>query len=99
MEASSGGDRHVFDLVRAGIVVWAVQWRSDSKRLRQRREHKMQPEQTTTLDRTFEHARTNLKHALDEACRADISRADTGELIRVEEVLAIANEAAKEAIS
>jgi hypothetical protein len=59
----------------------------------------MQPEQTTALDRTFEHARSNLKHALDEACRADISRADTGELIRVEEVLAIANEAAKEAIS
>jgi len=59
----------------------------------------MQPEQTTALDQTFEHARSNLKHALDEACRADISRADTGELIRVEEVLAIANEAAKEAIS
>lgn len=48
---------------------------------------------------TLEHAKATLKAALGEACRANIDRADTGELIRVEEVLAIANEAAKEAVS
>jgi hypothetical protein len=44
-------------------------------------------------------AKDRLRSALDEACAADVDDADTGELIRVEEVLAIANEAAKEAIS
>ncbi|HEX4684852.1 MAG TPA: hypothetical protein VH277_19190 [Gemmatimonadaceae bacterium] len=48
---------------------------------------------------TLERAKSQLKNALVEACLADIDRADTGELIRVEEVIAIANEAAKEAIS
>jgi hypothetical protein len=48
---------------------------------------------------TLERAKSQLKNALVEACHADIDRADTGELIRVEEVIAIANEAAKEAIS
>jgi hypothetical protein len=47
------------------------------------------------LDRA-EHA---LKHALSEVCHADVGAANTGELIRLEEVLAIANEAAKEAVS
>jgi hypothetical protein len=47
----------------------------------------------------LEQAKDRLKTALDEACAADVDDADTGELIRVEEVLAIANEAAKEAIS
>lgn len=40
-----------------------------------------------------------LKTSLQEACRMDVSRADTGELIRVEEMLAIATDAAKKAIS
>lgn len=40
-----------------------------------------------------------LSDALDEACSSDLKAANTGELIRLEEVLAIANEAAKEAIS
>jgi hypothetical protein len=40
-----------------------------------------------------------LKTALIDACAADINGADTGELIRVEEVLAIANQAAKQAVS
>jgi hypothetical protein len=47
----------------------------------------------------LDEAKDRLKTALDEACAADVDDADTGELIRVEEVLAIANEAAKEAIS
>ncbi|HET9426646.1 MAG TPA: hypothetical protein VFO55_14885 [Gemmatimonadaceae bacterium] len=40
-----------------------------------------------------------LKTSLQKACRMDVSRADTGELIRVEEMLAIATDAAKKAIS
>jgi hypothetical protein len=51
------------------------------------------------LEPTLARAKATLKSALGEACRANIDRADTGELIRVEEVLAIANEAAKEAVS
>jgi len=44
-------------------------------------------------------AERSLKRALDEVCHADVTAANTGELIRIEEVLAIANEAAKEAVS
>lgn len=44
-------------------------------------------------------AERSLKRALDEVCHADVAVANTGELIRLEEVLAIANEAAKEAVS
>jgi hypothetical protein len=47
----------------------------------------------------LDEAKDRLKDALGEACAADVDDADTGELIRVEEVLAIANEAAKEAIT
>jgi hypothetical protein len=47
----------------------------------------------------LERARRTLNEALSRACDADVRNADTGELIRIEEVLAIANEAAKEAIS
>ena len=45
------------------------------------------------------HAKDTLKSALANACETDIDRANTGELIRIEETLAIANEAAKEAVS
>lgn len=47
----------------------------------------------------LERAQDTLRDALDRACNADLDDADTGELIRLEEVLAIANEAAKEAVS
>jgi hypothetical protein len=47
----------------------------------------------------LDQAKDRLKDALDDACRADVDDADTGEFIRVEEVLAIANDAAKEVIS
>jgi hypothetical protein len=46
-----------------------------------------------------ERAQKRLADALDEACTGNAADADTGELIRIEEVLAIANDAAKEAIS
>jgi hypothetical protein len=44
-------------------------------------------------------AERSLKRALEQVCHADVTVANTGELIRIEEVLAIANEAAKEAVS
>jgi hypothetical protein len=47
----------------------------------------------------LQRAQETLRSALDQACGADLEEADTGELIRLEEVLAIANEAAKEAVS
>ena len=47
----------------------------------------------------LERAQETLQLALDQACSADLDDANTGELIRLEEVLAIANEAAKEAVS
>jgi hypothetical protein len=44
-------------------------------------------------------AQQTLQGALAEACAAEVHKANTGELIRVEEVLAIAGEAAKKAVS
>jgi hypothetical protein len=51
------------------------------------------------LQPQLQRATKTLKTALETACGADIDDADTGELIKIEEVLAIANEAAKEAVS
>jgi hypothetical protein len=47
----------------------------------------------------LEHAEKTLKDSLDEACGTDVERVDTGELIKVEEMLSIASDAAKRAIS
>jgi hypothetical protein len=44
-------------------------------------------------------AQATLGEALKEACAMDPSKANTGELIHIEELLAIANESAKKAIS
>lgn len=59
----------------------------------------MSPDDSSSLPPSLEQAKKRLKTALGEACGADVDAADTGELIRVEEVLAIANDAAKEAVS
>ena len=56
-------------------------------------------ESTNALRAELERARMTLKETLDQACTADLAAANTGELVRLEEVLAIANEAAKEAVS
>jgi hypothetical protein len=47
----------------------------------------------------LDEAQRALQSALDEACGVDLRKVDTGELIRVEETLAVASEAAKEAVS
>jgi hypothetical protein len=59
----------------------------------------MQPDDARALEPTLQRAKKKLKGALDQACSTDVDHADTGELIRIEEVLAIANEAAKEVVS
>jgi hypothetical protein len=55
--------------------------------------------QSEGLRPKLERAQATLRSALQQACSADLQDADTGELIKLEEVLAIANEAAKEAVS
>jgi len=59
----------------------------------------MSRDEAPELGSSLQRASATLKDALGEACAADLDRIDTGELIRIEEVLAIATEAAKEAIS
>ncbi len=51
------------------------------------------------LQPKLQEAQKALVMALDDACGVDITRADTGELIRIEETLALASRAAKEAVS
>jgi len=52
-----------------------------------------------SLEPSLERAQATLELALRQACAADVRGANTGELIRIDEVLAIAGEAAKEVIS
>jgi hypothetical protein len=59
----------------------------------------MSDERAESLEPQLTEAKQALEAALDEACTADIKNANTGELIRIEETLAVANEAAKEAVS
>lgn len=61
---------------------------------------RQEPEMTTReLRPELDRATAKLRSALDDVCHTNVERANTGELIRVEEVLAIANAAAKEMIS
>ena len=55
--------------------------------------------QRDSLQPKLDAAQQALKVALDEACDVDLRRANTGEMIRIEETLAIAANAAKEAVS
>lgn len=59
----------------------------------------MTPGPEDALQPELSRVKKQLEEALTEVCSVDVERADTGELIRVEEVLAIANEAAKTAVS
>jgi hypothetical protein len=59
----------------------------------------MSSEQSEQAPRAFTEAQQLLKDTLEQACRADVTSADTGQLIRIEEMLAIADSAAKKAIS
>jgi hypothetical protein len=54
---------------------------------------------TESLQPALDQAQKALQTALDEACAIDLSKVDTGELIRIEESLANASKAAKDAVS
>jgi hypothetical protein len=59
----------------------------------------MESEGSDILRPQLEEAQETLRETLEQACRAEIYSANTSELIRIEEMLALADEAAKEAIS
>jgi hypothetical protein len=59
----------------------------------------MSSEQGDQVPRAFTEAQQLLRDTLEQACSADVNSADTGQLIRLEEMLAIADGAAKQAIS
>ena len=59
----------------------------------------MEGRESHPVDAQLEQATASLKASLDEACSADVQRLDTGESVRIEEVLAIASGAAKEVAS
>ena len=55
--------------------------------------------ETESLQPALDEAQKALETALEEACGVDLSKIDTGELIRIEETLASASKAAKDAVS
>ena len=55
--------------------------------------------QQDALQPTLEEAQRALDAALEQACKVDVKRATTGEMIRIEETLAVAANAAKEVVS
>jgi hypothetical protein len=59
----------------------------------------MESPQSEPLDLQLLEAQETLELSLEEACAAEVSDADTGQLIRIEKALALANEAAREVIS
>jgi hypothetical protein len=59
----------------------------------------MPAENVEALHPKLEQAQRALEEALDEACETDVARADGAELIRLEESLTVAREAARNAIA
>lgn len=59
----------------------------------------MESEQGGSASPQLLEAQETLKEMLEEACAAELHDADTGQLVRIQKVLAIAGEAAKEVIS
>jgi hypothetical protein len=59
----------------------------------------MRDMETESLQPALDQAQKALQTALDEACNVDLSKVDTGELIRIEETLSSASKAAKDAVS
>lgn len=52
-----------------------------------------------SLDPQLAHAQKTLDDALEKACGVDVHKANTGEMIQIEETLQIAANAAKEVVS
>jgi hypothetical protein len=63
------------------------------------RERVVSMDETGALQPALNEAEETLRRTMDEACASEPEQADTGELIRIEEMLAIASDAAKRAIS
>ena len=59
----------------------------------------MEPMTGESLPPTMDEAKRVLERALDAACRVDLDEVDTGEMIRIEEALVTASQAAKEVVS
>lgn len=59
----------------------------------------MAPVDREALQPQLDQAQKALEKALDEACGVDMRRVNTGELIKMDETLAVASKAAKEAVS
>jgi hypothetical protein len=59
----------------------------------------MEREESRPLDARLEQVTASLKASLDEVCAKDVQRLDTSESVRVEEMLALASQAAKEVVS
>ena len=59
----------------------------------------MEPSPDHPLKPHLDKATETLANALETACEVDVGTLDTGELIRIEEVLSIAGDAAKRAVS
>jgi hypothetical protein len=57
------------------------------------------PRSSAEFHPELEQAQTTLESALKEACGVDVKKANTGELIHVDELLAIAGESAKKVIT
>ena len=74
-----------------GTLVAPVTWVTTPKAMRDMETEPLQP----ALDK----AQKTLEVALEEACGVDLSKIDTGELIRIEETLVSASQAAKDAVS
>ena len=55
--------------------------------------------ESESLQPHLDEAQKALRVALDQACDVDLGQVDTGELIRIEETLALASKAAKQAVS
>jgi hypothetical protein len=59
----------------------------------------MERGESRPLDAQLERVTASLRASLDEACATDLQRLDTSESLRIEEVLALASQAAKEVVS
>lgn len=59
----------------------------------------MEEKESRPLDAQIQQVTAALKASLDEACDADVQQLDTGESIRMEQVLASASSAAKKVVS
>jgi hypothetical protein len=57
------------------------------------------PTPPATLQPALQDAEQLLRESISEVCSTDLGRADTGEMIRLDEMLAIAGDAAKRAVS